>query len=163
MCFFRYRVRSQENCRLKLFAKCLNLRKINKQASLENKEQLCSDCTHTGDTRTDNKRQDNTPTLLLELRQKKKRKRKEYKKLGPEKIREMSRLITILVVLKIIVWSWPSEFGEVLLVVELQEVGSLSAKTEKGRRQAARQGHEPLGAMDTQSGDREKKCVTTFS
>lgn len=62
----------------------------------------------------------------------------------------MSRLITVFVVLQVVVWSWSSGLAEVLLVVELQEVGPLSAKTQKGRRQAARQGHEPLGAAGTQ-------------
>ncbi len=62
----------------------------------------------------------------------------------------MSCLITVFVVLQVVVWSWSSGLAEVLLVVELQEVGPLSAKTQKGRRQAARQGHEPLGAADTQ-------------
>ena len=50
----------------------------------------------------------------------------------------MRCLITVFVVLQIVVWPRPSELGEVLLVVELQEVGPLSAKTQKGRRQAAR-------------------------
>ncbi|TNN75289.1 hypothetical protein EYF80_014526 [Liparis tanakae] len=63
--------------------------------------------------------------------------------------KEMQRKSTELVV----VWPRPSELGEVLLVVELQEVGSFPTKTQKGRRQAAREGHEPLGAADTE--DRE--------
>lgn len=62
----------------------------------------------------------------------------------------MSGLITVFVVLQIVVWSWAPELCKVLLVVEVQEVGPLSAKTQKGWRQAARQGHEPLGAADTQ-------------
>lgn len=67
----------------------------------------------------------------------------------------MSCLITVLVVLQVVVGPGASELGEVLLVVELQEVGSLSAETQKGWRQAARQGHEPLGAADT--GQEEKR------
>lgn len=60
----------------------------------------------------------------------------------------MSRLITVFVVFKIVVRSGPSELGEVLLVVELQEVGPFSTEPQEGRWQAARQGHEPLGAAD---------------
>lgn len=62
----------------------------------------------------------------------------------------MSCLLTVFVVLQVVVWSRSSELCEVLLVVELQEVGPFSAETQKGRRQAARQGHEPLGAANTQ-------------
>lgn len=62
--------------------------------------------------------------------------------------REKPRLITVVVVLQVVVRPWSSELGEVLLVVELQEVGSLSAETEKSRWQAARQGDQPLGAAD---------------
>lgn len=62
----------------------------------------------------------------------------------------MSCLLTVFVVLQVVVWSRSSELCEILLVVELQEVGPFSAETQKGRRQAARQGHEPLGAANTQ-------------
>lgn len=62
----------------------------------------------------------------------------------------MSCLPTVFVVLQVVIWSRSSELCEVLLVVELQEVGPFSAETQKGRRQAARQGHEPLGAANTQ-------------
>lgn len=70
----------------------------------------------------------------------------------------MSCLITVLVVFQIVVWSRPSELGEVLLVVELQEVCSLSTKAQKRGRQASRQGHEPLGAADT--GQKENTSAT---
>lgn len=64
--------------------------------------------------------------------------------------REISHVITVLVVLQIVVWPRASEFSQVLLVVELQEVGSLPAEAQEGRRQAAREGHEALGAADTE-------------
>lgn len=60
----------------------------------------------------------------------------------------MSLLITVFVVLQIVVWPGPSELCKVLLVVELQEIGPFSAETQKSRRQAARQGHERLGAVE---------------
>lgn len=63
-------------------------------------------------------------------------------------------LITVLVVLQVVVWPRSSELSEVLLVVKLQEVGPFSAETQKGRRQAARHGHEPLGAEDTEDGEK---------
>ena len=59
-------------------------------------------------------------------------------------------MVTVFVVLQVVVRPRPSELGQVLLVVELQEVGPLPAETQEGWRQAARQGHEPLGAADTQ-------------
>lgn len=45
----------------------------------------------------------------------------------------MSRLITVFVVFEIVVRSGPSELGEVLLVVELQEVGPFSTEPQEGR------------------------------
>lgn len=57
-------------------------------------------------------------------------------------------LITVFVVFQVVVRPGPAELCEVLLVVELQEVGPLSAETQEGRREAARQGHEALGAAD---------------
>ena len=62
----------------------------------------------------------------------------------------MSCAVTVFVVLQVVVGPRSSELSEVLLVVELQEVRALTAETQEGRRQAARQGHEPLGAADTQ-------------
>lgn len=61
----------------------------------------------------------------------------------------MSPLITVFVVLQVVVRPGPSELCKVLLVVELQEVGPFSAEPQKGGRQAARQGHERLGAGNT--------------
>lgn len=62
----------------------------------------------------------------------------------------MSCLITVFVVFQVVIGSGSSELGEVLLVVELQEVAPFTAETQEGRRQAARQGHEPLGAAEAQ-------------
>lgn len=59
-------------------------------------------------------------------------------------------VVTVFVILQVVVRPRPSELGQVLLVVELQEVGPLPAESQEGWRQAARQGHEPLGAADTQ-------------
>lgn len=67
----------------------------------------------------------------------------------------MSSLITVFVVLQVVIWPGASELGQVLLVVELQEVGPFAAETQEGRRQAARQGHEPPGAANA-----EGKTVT---
>lgn len=61
----------------------------------------------------------------------------------------MTCLITVLVILQVVVWAGTPKLGKILLVVELQEVGSFSAEAQKGRRQAARQGHEPSGATET--------------
>lgn len=70
------------------------------------------------------------------------------------KRKRKENLITIFVVFQVVVWSRPSELRKVLLVVELQEVAPLSSKTQKGRWQAARQGHQSLGAADTQDGQK---------
>lgn len=61
----------------------------------------------------------------------------------------MSCPLTVLVILQVVVWSGSSELCEILLVVELQEVGPFSAEPQESWRQAARQGHEPPGAAST--------------
>lgn len=63
-------------------------------------------------------------------------------------VRIVHLLITVFVVFQIVVRPGPAELCEVLLVVELQEVGPLSAEPQEGGREAARQGHEALGAAD---------------
>lgn len=65
--------------------------------------------------------------------------------------------ITVFVVLQVVVGPGAPELGQVLLVVELQEVRPLPSEAQEGRGQAASQGHEPLGAGDTQGGKRHRR------
>lgn len=61
---------------------------------------------------------------------------------------------TVFVVLQVVIGAGAPELGQVLLVVELQEVGPFATETQEGGRQAPRQGHQAPGAANA-----EKKCV----
>lgn len=75
----------------------------------------------------------------------------------------MSSLITVFVVLQVVIWPGASELGQVLLVVELQEVRPFAAETQEGRRQAARQGHEPPGAANAEGKTVTHKYIVILS
>lgn len=76
-----------------------------------------------------------------------------YAKSKTKQKRNLSSRITVFVVLQVVIWPRAPELGQVLLVVELQEVGPFPPETQEGRRQAARQGHEPPRAANAETND----------
>lgn len=73
-------------------------------------------------------------------------------------MRNLSSRITVFVVLQVVIWPRAPELGQVLLVVELQEVAPFPPETQEGGRQAARQGHEPPRAANAETNDDAQIC-----
>lgn len=57
---------------------------------------------------------------------------------------------TVFVVLQVVIRAGAPELGQVLLVVELQEVRSFATEAEESGGQAPRQGHQAPGAANAQ-------------